>query len=121
MCQIKERETIRNEEKLRDYYDSIKLIEAGNNERRAEEEQQFRKNELKLEYKKALIEQNQEMKERLELSPMSGPIDFDLTENNHRKIPNLKTNYSLEEMEEFIKNKKELDESKRREENKLDE
>lgn len=124
ICQIKERETIKNEEKLRDHYDSLKMIEAGNNEKRAEEERKVRKNELNLEYKKALIEQNQEMKERRELSSMNSPIDDpidDLTENNHRKIPELKKNYSLKEMEEFVKMKKELNESKRREENKLDE
>lgn len=119
--QIKEKETIRNEEKLRDYYDSLKMIEAGNNEKRAEEEKQVHENELKLEYKKAILEQKQEMKERQKLSSVSDPTDLDQEEINHRITSDLKKKCFQEEIEEFIRIKKELNENKRREENKIDE
>lgn len=122
-CQIEEKKVAKQEEKVKNYFDDLKLIEAGDNELKTEAEKEIQKNKLVLEHKRALEEQIRETKDRRESSPpTSGPEDFspsgyDCERTKHR----VKGNYTREEIEEWIKIKNDLKENERREADEMDE
>lgn len=122
MCQIEEKKVARQEEKVKDYFDGLKLIEAGNKELKTEAEQAVQKNELVLEHIRALEEQIRETKDRRESSPpTSDPVDFGPSGYNRERTKHrVKGNYTREEIEEWIKIKNELKENERREANEMD-
>ncbi|CAI6372646.1 unnamed protein product [Macrosiphum euphorbiae] len=118
MCQIKENEALKKEEKARVYYDDLRMIESRNDENKEEIEQQTLKNELNLDYKKAITEQIQEniIKKQRELSLKNNPIViFEATGNSEAQKNNVKTNCSQKELELFTKMKNDRKEIERKE------
>lgn len=121
MCQIKEKEALKKEEKVRVYYDDLKMIETRNEEDKKEKELQTRQNELKLDYKKAITEQMQEnttKKQQVLLQKNRPIVFFDATGSSKVQKNNVKNNCPQKELEEYRKMKSELNEIERKESNK---
>jgi len=121
MCQIKEKEALKKEEKVRVYYDDLKMIETRNEEDKKEKELQTRQNELKLDYKKAITEQMQEnttKKQQVLLQKNRPFVFFEATGSSEVQKNNVKKNYPQKELEEYRKMKSELNEIERKESDK---
>lgn len=115
ICQIREKEALKKEEKVRVYYDDLKIIEASNDKNKIERELQTRQHELKLAYKKAITEQIQENsteKRRVSSLKHRPFVFFDATGSGEKIV---KTNFSQKEIEEFKKLNNELKELERKE------
>ncbi|XP_025194177.1 meiosis-specific nuclear structural protein 1-like [Melanaphis sacchari] len=118
LSQIKEKEALIKEEKVRIYNDDLKIIETRNYENEEEIELQTRQNKLKLDYKKAIIEQIQEnAAEKQRMSSLKNqPFTFyEATGNSGVKKCNVKTNCSQKQLEVFEKMENELKEIERNE------
>lgn len=118
MCQIKEKEALKKEEKVRVYYDDLRMIESRNDEYKEEIDQQTRQNELKLDYKKAITEQIQEnitKKQRVSLLKNNPFVIFEATGNSEVQKNNVKTNCSQKDLELFTKMKNYQKEIERKE------
>lgn len=121
ISQIKEREAIKKEEKVREYNNDLKIIEAGNNENEIEKKDRERRNELMLEYKNAILEQIREVTEKRRNSSPDRPMDFDFTKNGHRQGRKMINHDEFrKEMEDLVKKKIELKEKERQEADKVD-
>ncbi|XP_001944194.2 meiosis-specific nuclear structural protein 1-like [Acyrthosiphon pisum] len=118
MCQIKEKEALKKEEKVRVYYDDLRLIESRNDENKEEIEQHTRQNELKLDYKNAITEQIQENineKQRVSLQKNNPFVIFEATGSSAVQKNNVKTNCFQRDLELFTKIKNDLKEIERKE------
>lgn len=115
LCQIKEKELLKKEEKVREYNDDLKMIEAEKIGEEVKAKLQARKNELNLEYKKAVAEQIRENAENQRDLPPDRPMDFEFTKNSHEQKNKIKTDCIREELNELIKIKNELKENERKE------
>lgn len=116
ISQIKEKEAMKKEEKVREYNNDLKIIEADNNAKKAEIELQTRKNELKLEYKKAISDQLQNIAEKRQ--KISSP--YPLVEFGHPVKDNLKTNCFKFDIDEFKRINSQLKDKERELSNKTD-
>ncbi|CAH1724840.1 unnamed protein product [Aphis gossypii] len=113
LCQIKEKEALKKEEKVKVYYDDLKMIESRNYENEEESKLQTRQNELKLDYKKAITEQMQEnASEKRRLSSLKNdPFVFYEATGSREVHKNKITNSgSQKELELFKKVENELKE-----------
>jgi len=118
LCKIRESEAKKKEEKVRVYYDDMRMIESRNYEYKEEIEQTTRRNELKLDYKKAITEQIQEnitKKQRESLLKNNPFVIFEATGSSEPQKNNVKTNCSRKNMELFTKMKNDLKEIERKE------
>lgn len=118
LCQIKEKEAIKKEDKVRVYYDDLKMIETRNYENEEEKELQTRQKELKLDYKKAITEQIQEnAAEKRRVSSLKNHpfVFYQATGSSEVKKYNVKTSCSQKELEVFKKMENELKEIERKE------
>jgi hypothetical protein len=122
LCQIKEKEAIKKEEKVRVYYDDLKMIETRNYENEEEKELQTRQKELKLDYKKAITEQIQEnAAEKRRVSSLMSSLKnhpfvfYQATGSSKVKKCNVKTSCSHKELEVFKKMENEQKEIERKE------
>jgi len=124
LCQIKENEALKKEEKVREYYEDLKMIESGKSDTATEIKRIARENEFKSEYKMAIEKQMQEMNERRrrETAPpqLGCSVVFEPTENCRKLKQDLKINRSEKETEELKKIRNELKEREREEDNKMD-
>lgn len=119
ISQIQEKKAIKKEEKVKEYYDDLKLIETYNDKNREEIEERIRKKNLALEYKKGVTEQIKEIVERRRnLSPQRA-MDYDITGNDRRPKIEKNKNCLRSEMDDFMKIKADLKENERKEVDKL--
>lgn len=113
LCQIKEKEALKKEEKVRVYYDDLKMIENRNYENEEERKLQTRQNELKLDYKKAITEQMQEnAAEKRRLSSLKNDpfVFYEATGNSEVHKNNVTSSGSRKELELLKKVENELKE-----------
>lgn len=118
MCQIKEKEALKREEKVRVYYDDLRMIKSINDEKKEEIELQTQQNKLKLDHKKAITEQIQENtteKQRQLLTKNRPFVCFEETGCSKAQKNNAKTNFSQKELELFTKMKNDQKEIERKE------
>lgn len=124
LCQIKENEALKKEEKVREYYEDLEMIESGKTDTVTEIKRIARENEFKSKYKMAIEEQMQEMNERRRRetsSPQLGcSVVFEPTENSRKLKQDLEINRCEQETEELKKIRNELKEREREEDNKMD-
>lgn len=115
---------MKKEEKVREYYDDLKMIESGKTDTATEIKRIAQENEFKSEYKMAIEEQMQEMNERRrrETLPtqLSCSVVFEPTENRRKLNQDLKINRWEKETEELKKIRNELKEREHEEDNKMD-
>lgn len=108
---------MKKEEKVRNYYTDLKMLEASKNWFKSEAELQNRKNQMNLDYKNALLDQIKEGTEKqLKLSPIipteDQPID---PRENCLKQKNELVECYRKEIEEFTKIKNERKDNERKE------
>lgn len=120
MCQIKEKEALKKEEKVKVYYDDLKMIESRNYENEEERKLQTRQNELKLDYKKAITEQMQENaaeKRRLSSLKNDPNVFYEATGSSEVHKNNVTSSGSQKEFELLKKVENELKEIEIKESN----
>lgn len=121
MCQIKEKEALKKEQKVREYYDDLKRIEIGDYGIKYEIEEQAQKKESKFEYNQAIIEQIEENTAKKQLLRSQNRLNnSEPIINCHSQNKGLKSNFSKREMEELIQIKNDLKEKERKEADKMD-
>ncbi|VVC25088.1 Reverse transcriptase domain [Cinara cedri] len=120
--QIKEKEAIKKEEKARNYYSDLKIIEASKNLDKSETELQNRKKQMKLEYKNAILEQIRERAEKLlNISPRTPTaVDSINPKENGLKQRKALAKVFRKENDELIQIKNERQENERKETEKQD-
>lgn len=118
MCQIKEKEALKREEKVRVYYDDLRMIKSINDEKKEEIELQTQQNKLRSDHKKAITEQIQENtaeKQRRLLIKNRPFVCFEATGCSKAQKNNVKTNFSQKELELITKMKNDQKEIERKE------
>lgn len=120
--QIQEKEALKKENKVRNYYTDLKIIEASKSWDKSETESQDRKKQMMLDYKNAILEQIRENNEKLPELPLKTPTAFDFIdpkENCVNKKNELAETFR-KEIDELIKIKNERKENERKEIEKQD-
>lgn len=121
MCQIKEKELLNKEEKVKEYNNDLKMIKDKKVGEEVEAKLQAQKKELKLEYKKAITAQIQENAESKRNLQPDRPMNFEFTGNSREQKTKIKTECIRDELDKFIKIKNDLKENERKESDKTNE
>ncbi|XP_050433227.1 uncharacterized protein LOC126841046 [Adelges cooleyi] len=104
MAQIKEKEAAKKEAKVRDYYDDLKMIEANEKEKLADEKSREKRLEQRARYKKAIVKQWGEAIDRKNPQPYC-PMDCWPLEKNDSKDKLMKMNRLKQDMNECVRMK----------------
>lgn len=120
-CQIKEKEAMKNEQKVKEYYDDLERMKIGDYGIKHEIEEQSQKNKLKFEYNNAILEQIQKNTEKQQsFKSQNRYTNIEPTNNCYSQNKVLKTNCSKIEMDELVKIKNDLKKKEHEEAKKLD-